>query len=143
MKSILNKMIKNVKEKVIGNLGTISGFTSLLSSWQICHNVCLGIVSVLAVIGITLNFMPFEILTRFAVPIWIFAFILLLVTLGFYLKKKCISKNQLFFNSGLIVASVPFAVLQPAIAYFWAIGGLFVARGTYGYVKNKIRVERK
>ena len=41
-------MIKNIKEKFIEAGGSVSGIASVLGSWQVCHNVCLGIVAVLA-----------------------------------------------------------------------------------------------
>jgi len=135
-------MIKNIKEKIIGHLGSFSGITSLLSSWQVCHNVCLAIMSALAVLGITLTIMPFEFLTKIAVPVWTFAFILLMLSIGFYLNKKCISKTQLYFNSGLIIASVPFQPVQSAIKYFWLIGASLVLIGTYGYFNNKFWVKK-
>ena len=105
-------MIKNIKEKMISATGSISGTASVLGSWQICHNVCLGIVALLSILGITIVGMPLEFLTKVAVPFWTIAFLLLLVTIGLYIKKKCISRNLLIFNSGLIIAGIPFAPLQ-------------------------------
>ena len=131
-------MIKNIKEKMISATGSISGTASVLGSWQICHNVCLGIVALLSILGITIVGMPLEFLTKVAVPFWTIAFLLLLVTIGLYIKKKCISRNLLIFNSGLIIAGIPFAPLQRFSVIFWVIGGGLALVAIILFVKGKI-----
>jgi hypothetical protein len=132
-------MIKRIKERIVGITGSASGATSVLGSWQICHNVCLGIVAFLGVIGITVTGMPLMFLTKVAVPFWITAFVLLLVTIGLYVKKKCISKNLIMFNSGLIVAGIPFQPLQDFRILFWSLGGVLAIAAIGLFVKGKIR----
>lgn len=131
-------MIKNIKEKIVGRLGSVSGVTSVLGSWQVCHNVCLGIIALLAIIGITIVGMPLAFLTKVAVPFWTAAFVLLLVTIGFYVKKKCISKNLIMFNSGLIIMGVPFQPVQKFSLFFWIIGGIFVVSSIAIFIKKKV-----
>lgn len=135
-------MIQNIKEKAIGATGSISGIASVLGSWQVCHNVCLGIIAVLAVMGITIIGMPLDFLTKVVVPFWTAAFILLLVTIGLYVKKKCISNRLIMINSGLIIAGVPFQPLQDFLVYLWIIGGFLVVLGIGLYIKDKV-VARK
>jgi hypothetical protein len=131
-------MIKNIKEKLIGSTGSVSGFASILGSWQICHNVCLGLIALLAVLGITVVGMPLAFLTTVAIPLWILAFALLLVTIAVYYKKKCISKNLIILNSGFIVAGVPFAPVQSFISFFYTIGGILVTISITLFIKDKI-----
>lgn len=136
-------MIKNIKEKIIGITGSASGITSIMGSWQICHNVCLGLVALLTVLGITVLGMPLAFLTKFAIYFWIAAFLLLLITLAIYVKKKCISKNLIMFNSGLIIAGVPFQFLQDFISFFWVIGGILALTSVYLYAKGKLEKRRR
>jgi len=60
-------MTKSIKEKIIGATGSASGLTSVLGSWQICHNLCLGIIALLGVIGISLTWMPLMFLTKIGI----------------------------------------------------------------------------
>ncbi len=127
-----------LKEKIIGATGSVSGAASVLGSWQICHSVCLAIVAMLSVIGITVVGMPLAFLTTIAVPMWSIAAGLLLVTLILYFTKKCISSRMILFNSGLIVAGVPFQAVKSLSPLFWAVGGALAATGVGLYVKDKL-----
>ena len=135
-------MIKNIKEKLIEATGSVSGATSILGSWQVCHNLCLGLIALLGIIGIAVIGMPLMFLTRIAVPFWIAAFILLLVAISFYIKKRCISNRLIMFNSGLIIAGIPFQPLQGFSTFFWLVGGILSIAGISLFVKDKIQKKR-
>ncbi len=135
-------MIKNIKEKVIGASGSISGTASILGSWQVCHNVCLGLIALLGVLGITIVGMPLAFLTRVAIPIWSFAVIILFVTVYLYMTRKCISKNLLIMNTGLIIAGTPFQSVQEFSIYFWTVGGITAILGLTLFIKEKIEKRR-
>ena len=130
--------VKDIKEMAIGTTGAISGATSILGSWQICHNLCLGLIAILGVIGITLTGMPLLFFTKIAVPFWIIAVALFCLILYFYFSKHCISKSLLFFNSGLIIAGTPFQVAQRYQLWFWSIGASLAIIGVVLYIKGKI-----
>ena len=132
-------MIKHIKEKIISATGSVSGAASVLGSWQVCHNVCLGIIALLSLVGITIVGMPLLFLTKVAVPFWIAAFTLLLVTIALYAKKKCISGKLILFNSGLIIAGVPFKPLQSFLALFWVVGGILVFTAIFLFIKDKTK----
>jgi FlaG/FlaF family flagellin (archaellin) len=134
-------VIKHIKEKVVGSLGSISGVASILGSWQICHNICLGLIALLSVIGITLTGMPLEFFTKIAVPVWSIAVVLLAITTFLFFHKKCISKKLLIFNTGLIIAGTPF--LQNYSGYFLSIGGLIAATGAALFVKDRLADKNK
>lgn len=136
-------MIKNLKEKAIGATGSVSGITSIFGSWQVCHNVCLGLIALLGIIGITVVGMPLLFLTKIAIPLWSVAFVLLLVTIWFYIKKKCISQNLIMFNSGIIIAGIPFQPLQNFQILFWMIGGALVVVSSFIFIKSKIQKKRE
>lgn len=131
--------IKNPKESLVGATGTVSGFTSILGSWQICHNICLGIIFALSLIGITITGMPLLFLTKIAVPLWTIAVLLLLTTIILYHTKKCISKNLIILNAGLIVAGVPFKPLQQYSLFFWSIGGMTSLAAIGMFIKDRIK----
>lgn len=136
-------MIKNIKEKIVGATGSVSGAASILGSWQICHNVCLGIIVLLGVLGITVVGMPLAFLTKLAIPFWTAAFLLLLVIIVLYFKKKCISQKLIMFNSGLIIAGIPFQPLQRFSVFFWVIGGILVLTAVSLFVKDKVNSRMK
>ena len=135
-------MAKNLKEKLIGATGSVSGAASILGSWQICHNVCLGLIAALSLIGITIAGMPLLFLTKIAVPVWSIAVILLIITIAIYLKKPCISRNLIIINLGLIIAGVPFQSLQKFSVFFWTIGGIVALIGISFFIKDKIEKKR-
>ena len=124
-------------EKTTGILGSVSGAASILGSWQVCHSICLGIVALLGIIGITVVGMPLLFLTKIAIPLWIVAIILLAITIILYIKKKCISRGWILFNTGLIVAGTPFQQIQNFIEYFWIVGGVIAIYGVVLIIKDK------
>lgn len=139
---MIKKISSKIKEKFVGVAGSVSGATSILGSWQVCHNLCLGIVVVLAAIGITVVGMPLFFLTKVAIPFWIIAVSLLVITLYIYFKKKCISNRLIMFNSGLIIAGIPFQPLQSFSKIFWVLGGTLVVFAVSLFVKDKL-IKRK
>jgi len=135
-------LLTEFKERLVGIAGSISGVTSVLGSWQVCHNVCLGLIVLLGILGIVVTGMPLLFLTEVAVPFWIMAFSFLLITLFIYYKKHCISHKLIIFNSGLIVAGVPFPSVQQYSLFFWIIGGLLVVISIILFVKDKIKKKK-
>ncbi len=131
-----------MKIKLIEKAGsissTISGTMGFLGGYQVCHNVCLGIVALLSLIGITVVGMPLLFLQKVAIPFWTAAVILLGITLFFYFKKKCISKNLLLFNSGIIIVGVPFSSLKDFSVLFWTVGGLVILISIFVFIKDRI-----
>jgi len=133
-----------IKAKAASISSSVSEVMSFLGGYQVCHNICLGIIALLSLIGITLVGMPLLFLTKVAVPFWIAAFFLLLVSLGFYLRSKCLSKNLLLLNGGIIIAAVPFRALERFFPIFWIIGGTFVLISIVLFIRDKQekRIER-
>lgn len=130
------------KEKILSVSSSVSGVMGFLGGYQVCHNICLGIIALLSLIGITLVGMPLLFLTKVAIPFWIAAATLFLLTLGFYIKKKCISKNMLLFNGGIIVAGVPFGSLKSVLPMFWILGGTAILISILLFVQDKMKKRR-
>lgn len=133
------KVINKIKEKFVGIAGSVSGITSILGSWQVCHNLCLGLIAFLSILGITVIGMPLIFLTKIALPFWIIATSLLLLTLFIYFKRRCISYKLILFNSGLIIAGTPFQSLHSFSPIFWIVGGTLVLFSISLFVKDKIK----
>lgn len=129
--------MKWVKERVSGIVGSVSGGASLMGSWQVCHNVCLGLLVALSSIGITVVGMPLAFLTELSLPLWLLAVGLFAVTGIMYLKKKCLSPALLMVNAGLILAGTPFIQTTAFVAIFWIGGGLLVAGGIAFWVRRR------
>ncbi|MEK6838091.1 MAG: hypothetical protein AABX69_05555 [Nanoarchaeota archaeon] len=131
-----------VKEKLIGTAGSLSGVTGFLGSYQVCHNLCMGAIALLSVIGITVVGMPLLFLTKVAVPFWIAAVALLLVTVVVHVKKRCVPGKLLVFNSGLVVAGVPFQPVQKFSLILWSVGGALAALSMILFFKDKFFKEK-
>lgn len=52
-------MIKRIKSKLAGIFGGASIGAGALGAFGVCHNICLGIIAILAVFGIAVSGMPF------------------------------------------------------------------------------------
>ncbi len=126
------------KSKVLVFSGGISGFISFLGSYQVCHNLCLGVVALLSILGIAVVGMPLLFLTKVALYFWIAAVIMLFITFLLFLRKKIISSKILILNTGFIMAGIPFSSLQHYSLIFWIIGGFLVAFSLFSYGYNYI-----
>ncbi len=126
-----------IKEKLIGLTGSISGGASILGSWQLCHNICLGFISLLSIIGITVVGMPLAFFQKIAIPLWSVAAVLWVLTYYMYYSRKCISKNLLIINAGLIIAGIPFSFVQEFQQALWLIGGIIALTGIVLWFKDR------
>ena len=131
---------KAKKEKFMGLFSGLAGSLSFLGGWQVCHNLCLGIIALLSAIGITVVGMPLLFLTQYAIYFWSIAVLLLIPTLALYWKnRKCMSSKIILFNVGIVIASVPFAQLQTYQFLFWAIGGVVIISTVLMFLKPKLQ----
>ena len=139
-------MVKLAKEKLAGITGSASGITSLLGSYQVCHNLCIGLITLLSTIGIAVAGMPLLFLTKVAVPLWTAAGILLLITAGLYFrmyfKHRRVSPKLIIFNSGVLIAGVPFQAFQRFQVMLWSMGGALIAWSLILFVKGKVETKR-
>lgn len=132
---------KPFKEKFLGLFSSLSGGLSFLGGWQICHNLCLGIVAALSLIGITIVGMPLLFLTKYAIYFWSVAVLLLIPTLIMYWKnRKYMSKNLILANIGIIVAAIPFASLKNYQILFWVAGGSLIFASVVLFLRSKFKL---
>ena len=134
------------KTKLLNSFSGFSAFLSTIgSSWSVCHSICLALITILAGIGIVLTGMPLLFLFEYNLYLWGAAVLLLIPsTIMFLRNPKCISKNLMLFNFGVIIAGIPTNIinLQP---FSWIIGGTLALAALAMFVKQKLenRGERK
>ena len=131
----MKKNRRSRKGKGFATASGISGVFSFLGGWQLCHNLCLAVIAMLSVIGITVTGMPLLFLTQYAIYFWSAALIFLIPTIFMYFRNCCMSKNLLLFNIGIIVLSVPF--IQELNPVFWVIGGVIILISIFSYLKGR------
>lgn len=135
-----NKNNKTYKEKFLGLFSGLSGSLSFLGGWQVCHNICLGIIAALSLIGITIVGMPLLFLQQYNVYFWSAAVLLIIPTGIMYWKnRKHMSNKLILFNSGIIIAAVPFIELQDYMVFFWLIGGALIFYSALMLVKRHFK----
>jgi len=135
-------MNSNIKERLLGTSGGISGSLSVLGSYQVCHNACLALVAFLTFLGFTVAGMPLLFLTKVAIPFWTAAIALLLATLILNYKKIIrISDKIIMLNSGLIIAGVPFQGVQQFNHIFWIVGGVLALFSIGWYIYDRFKVK--
>ncbi|MBI4170972.1 MAG: hypothetical protein HY514_04705 [Candidatus Aenigmarchaeota archaeon] len=140
MKRKATNKSKTHKERFLGFFSSLSGGLSFLGGWQVCHNLCLGIIALLSVVGITVAGMPLLFLTQYTIYFWSIAVLILVPALILYWKnRKCMSAKLLLFNVGIITASTPFMELQPYQIAFWAIGGILIAGSIWMFLKPRLQ----
>ena len=127
------------KERFLGFFSGISGGLSFLGGWQVCHNLCLGVIALLSLIGISVVGMPLLFLNQYAVYFWSAAVVLLIPTLIMYWKnRKYMSVKLILFNVGIVVASIPFVWLQAYQIIFWSFGGVLIGGAVWMFLKPRI-----
>ncbi len=126
-----------LKSKVVEAGSCCPGAVSVLGSWQVCHQLCLGVVALLGGLGIAMSGMPLMFLTRLAMPFWIAAALLLLLTLALHVRRGLFSSKLVLLNAGLITAGVPFPQLQAYSPLFWIVGGGMVLGSTALFLRER------
>ena len=136
-------MVKEVLKKTSKTAGiasSVSGSASFLGGYQVCHQVCMGLIGLLSLVGITIVGMPLAFLLPYAVPFWIIGFVLFLITLVLFVRMpQCISKNLLLLNAGLLMIAIPFKELQSGQIIFWFIGSILILIAVYQYLQTKFQ----
>lgn len=129
--------------KVVGAANAAAGGMGIISAHNVCHAICESLVGVAAIFGITGIGMPLAFLTDYNIYFWAMAFAFLLIGLALLVSKRCISKNMMVFNGGIVLIGVPFSFLTPVLPAFWAAGLGLVLFSVYNFVKGKISKKRK
>ncbi len=140
-KNVANRNVQKenaVQGKAVSGMNAAAGGMGIISAHNVCHAICEGLVGFAAVFGITGIGMPLAFLTDYNIYFWAMAFAFLLIGLVLLVSKKCISKNMMLFNGGIVLAGVPFAFLNPVLPAFWIAGSGLVLFSAYGFLKQRI-----
>lgn len=134
----------DIREKILGLFGSISGSLSFLGGYQVCHNACTALAGFLTFLGFAVAGMPLLFLTKVAVPFWTAALLILMAALALKYKKIVHAPNKvIMLNSGLIIAGTPFQQVQQFNYVFWVIGGTLVAFSIGWYFYDKFEKIKK
>ncbi len=136
--NVNDKNTPNSKNSYLSYIGGVSSASGVFSSYQLCHSICLGVIALLSLIGITLVGMPLLFLQKLALPLWTIGLALFALSLILYIKLKCISKNLLIFNFGAIITGIPFENLQFLRSYFLVIGFSIIVISVYLIIKTRL-----
>src|SRR3989344_3200079 len=123
---------------VVGAAAGASGAGSVISAHNVCHAICLAVVSLLSVFGIIVSSDILMWLQDYNMLFWGMGLAFLFISLALLVRyKNCISRELIIFNTGLLIAGVPFMGDYDKIA--WIIGGIIAASAIYLYAKKRLR----
>ncbi len=132
-------MIRKLKKKIgsrVGILSTASSGASVFSSYNVCHSICMVVVSLLSIMGVTASATFLLFLQPYSLLLWNIGLAFLVLSLLLYIRfGGCISWKLIMFNGGLIIASFPF--FESMFYVFWAVGFPISGYAVYLYIKSR------
>lgn len=107
------------------------------SAHNVCHAACQGAIAFLAVFGIYIvGEGPLMFLQEYNIYFWSMA--LAFIFIGTYMYRKgCMSDKIIMFNSGLVIAGIPFLEAQQFGIILWPLGGFFVVLAISLFIKDR------
>src|SRR3989338_6445603 len=95
--------------KIFGIFGSASGVSSVISAHNVCHMVCLAVVSFLSLFGILVSSDVLMWLQNYNILFWEIGIVFLGMSLLLLVRyRECISRRIIMFNTGLLIAGFPF-----------------------------------
>ena len=129
-------MPRKKQNRVFGFLGSASGGGAIASAHNVCHSICVGLASFLAVFGIIISDTALMFLQDYNAYFWLMGLFFLLVSIVLMIMNKPVSTKIMIFNIGLLIASAPF--FQSAI--LWIAGGAVSGLIVILFIKEKLGV---
>ena len=127
--------------KAIGAATGVSGAGGVISAHNVCHAICLAVVSLLSVFGIIVSSDVLMWLQEYNMLFWGMGVSFLLVSLALLVRyKNCISKKLIIFNLGLIIIGIPF--IGPFDFLAWFAGGAIALYAIYLYTRDMLKKRR-
>lgn len=115
-----------LQNRLFGGSGTTSGvFGAIGSVHNVCHSICMAVVSTLALFGITTSILPLMFLQTYQLYFWVAAFVFTGASFYFFLKQKrkvTRDRNLLLINGGLLLFGLPFKQLADYMDFFRFLG---------------------
>lgn len=136
----INNHTHGIRERVVGYTGTVSGGASIISSYSLCHQICLGVIALLSLAGITVAGMPLMFLSKYQTLFWGIGIAMLgIMSIFYYFHKGCISGTLLSANAGFLIAGLPFPIVSPYQLLLWEVGGVIVVASIAVWCMGMVR----
>ncbi|GEM_PF-2667546 len=123
------------KNRLFGGGGTASGVLGGIGSiHNVCHSLCVSVVSILAIFGITTQILPLMFLMTYQLYFWLAALVFTALSFYFFLKQKppvTRDRNLLFINGGLLLFGLPFTQVAEYMDLFRFMGGSLALLGVF------------
>lgn len=119
--------MKKKQNRIFGFLGSASGGGAVTSAHNVCHTICIGAASLLAMFGIIISDTALMFLQDYNVYFWLMGLIFLLLSVVLLIKNKPVSAKLAAFNAGLLIASAPFYQNMISIVIGASISAYMVA----------------
>lgn len=130
-----------LKNRLLGSGGTASGVLGGIGSiHNVCHSLCVTVVSILAIFGITTQILPLMFLQTYQMYFWWAALVFTIASAYFYLKIRypmTRDRNLLIINTGLLIFGLPFAQLADFTDFLRFIGGSVAVIGLFLFIFGK------
>lgn len=132
---MMKTKVQAIKNRLLGSGGTTSGILGGIGSvHNVCHSLCMVLVSSLAIFGITTSILPLMFLQTYQMYFWIAALVFTALSFYFYLQqnqKLTRDRDLLFINSGLLIFGLPFSQFADYMDFFRFIGGSLAIVGVF------------
>lgn len=131
-----------LRTRLLGSGGTTSGVLGGIGSvHNVCHSLCVTVVSIAAFFGITMNILPLMFLQTYQLYFWWAALIFTVISFYLYLKqrhKRTLDRNLLFINYGLLAFGLPLSGwLADYMDFFRFFGGALALSGLFLLIFGK------
>ena len=130
-----------LKSRLFGGGGTASGVLGGIGSiHNVCHSLCVTVVSILAIFGITTSILPLMFLQTYQMYFWLGALAFTSASLYFYLKQRhpvTRDRNLLLINFGLLLFGLPFTQVADYVDFFRFIGISISIMGVLLFIFSK------
>ncbi len=130
-----------LKNKALEGGGAVAGtFGSIGSIPNLCHALCLSVISFISLFGITISILPLMFFQTYRLYFWLTAFLLAGISFYLFFKKKNYTashRNFLLINTGLIIFSMPFSFVADYMDFFRFVGVILVFIGLFLFFFEK------
>ncbi len=137
----MKKILQKLKHYSSVGGGTASGIIGSVGSLSnVCHSLCMSIVSLFAVLGITLNILPLMFIQTYRLYFWLVAFVFTALAVYFFIKQKkyfARDRNFIILNTGLLIFALPFYFLADYMDFFRFVGGVIAIIGLLSFFFRK------
>lgn len=127
--------------------GIASGvFGAIGSVHNVCHSLCVTVVSIAALFGITMNILPLMFLQTYQLYFWWAALIFTAISFYLYLKqrhKRTLDRNLLLINFGLLTFGLPLSRwLADYMDFFRFFGGALALSGLFLLILSSVKLPK-